>query len=170
MQLNCFSPSIVIAYFTSRTRKEYVKGQRVFSLQPSLLADSFPTTGGGRGKSLIEASYDYYAFYTDEMGFIDSMRNMLLVKSQCEKLGIPYVFAWHDFADFSNPKFTRNIMCRSFIDMLDHRRICDFSLRSMEVDRARDGIHCGPRTNDLFGQALFGFFVEAQEGGARAIP
>jgi hypothetical protein len=170
-QLGCFRPSLVIAYFTSRTRKEYVRGQRIISLQPTLLSGSFATTSGARGKHHIEASYDYYAFYTDELGFIDSMKNMLLVQSLCKNQDVPYVFAWQDFADLENPKFTRNSICKSYLDMLDRRRICDFSLRSMETDKAGDGIHSGPRTNELFARALFRFFLETQqsEGNNRAV-
>jgi len=171
-QLGCFRPSLVVVYFTSRTRKEYVKGQRIISLQPSLLSDSFATTRSGRGKLAIEASYDYYAYYTDEMGFIETAKNMMLVKSLCENLDVPYIFVWQDFADLQNPKFTRNSICKSFLDMIDCNRICSFSLRSMEIDSARDGIHCGPRTNESFAHALFRFFLDTQRtrGGDRAEP
>jgi hypothetical protein len=162
-QLGCLRPSLLIAYFTSRTRKEYVKGQRIISLQPGILSGWLETKRSGAGKLKLEASYDYYAFYTDELGFIDTMKNMLLVKFACENLGIPYVFAWQDFADLSNPKFTRNRICNAFIEMLDRHRICNFNLQSMLTDRARDGVHAGPRTNELFARALFQFFLEAQQ-------
>jgi hypothetical protein len=159
-QLSCFKPSLVIVYFTSRTRKEYVKGRRVISLQPSLLSSSFATTGDDTGKVEIEASYDYYAFYTDEMGFIETLKDMLLVKCTCDHMEVPYLFVWQDVLDFKNPKFQRNPICSSYLEMLDHHTICRCTLRSMEVDKARDGNHCGPRTNEIFGQALFKFFVD----------
>jgi hypothetical protein len=51
--------------------------------------------------------------------------------------------------------------------MLDRRKICDFNLRSMETDKARDGIHSGPRTNERFARALFRLFVKTQQSRGR---
>lgn len=138
--------------FTFQTRKEYVTDERIEAVGPWTDQDH-----------PHEPSLDYFAWFTNEMGFINSVRNILLVQTFCQIKQIPYIFSWFDHRYLDDPKYMNNPTCRAYADQLDRKRMTDFNVKYDQTDVARDNYHPGPRSNEEFSVRLFELYKQLSE-------
>ena len=154
-QMNLVKPDLILVYFTVSSRKEYVSGNKHINLN----------MGGIRQRDLEEMK-NYLAYYSDELGFINALKNMLLLQYYCKLHNIDYIFSWLDRSSFGSQKFTSNPICSQFIELIDKKYLCDFTLKILDRaadKRTVDGIergHPGPKSNKLFAEKLFKFYEE----------
>ena len=144
-QVSSFRPDLVLGYFTHKNRKEFVDGEHIYSLGPWSLDTDAPS----------EQSVNYYTYYSEHIGFIDSVRSILLAQYFLKARQIPYVFGWAGIHNLANPRFVDNPICRSYADLIDKTYFADFTLN--REDFALDNHHPGPRANEIFARRLFDF-------------
>ena len=145
-QLSSFRPDLVLVYFTHQDRKEFVDDQQIYLLGPWNLEADVPD----------EPSINFYAYYSDEVGFINTVRSILLLQYFLQSRRIPYVFAWAEGHRLGEPQFMENPACKSYADQIDRTYLTDLILP--RDDFARDNSHPGPRSNAAFGGQLFDFY------------
>lgn len=146
-----FRPDLALVYFTHQERKEYVGHDRIEGVGVWRMEPENPH----------EPSLDYYTYYTDEMGFINTLRNMILVQSLLKLRKIPYVFAWVGSGNLAEERYMKHPVCRQYIDQLDRTHFATFTL--LHDDVARDNEHPGPQSNEIFGNRLFDFYTQFTE-------
>lgn len=146
-QCSGFKPDFVLINFTFQTRKEYVDADVIEAVGPWTHLDT-----------PHEQSMDYFAWFTNEMGFINSMRNMLLVQYFCQSQQIPYLFSWTDRRHMEEPEYMNNPACKAYMDQLDQTRLADFTLQFDSA--ARENFHPGPQVNEEFAERLFDLYTQ----------
>lgn len=151
-QCSSFKPDLVLINFTFQTRKEYVTDERIEAVGP--WTDQDPPH---------EPSLDYFAWFTNEMGFINSVRNILLVQQFCQVHQIPYLFAWFDHRHLDAPEYMNNPVCSAYAKQLDRSRLADFNLQFDHTDVARDNYHPGPKSNEEFAERFFDLYTQVVE-------
>ncbi|MCB0336712.1 MAG: hypothetical protein KDD62_10420 [Bdellovibrionales bacterium] len=116
--------------------------------------------------SQTQKSLEYYDFYTETMGFVNFVKNLLFVQWYCQARSLSYLFhiRWCDI-----DRFRSNRTCLDYIEQLDFSRICS-SRDIAKVDDAADRIynengdliwsHDGPVTNKLIADRLYHFACE----------
>ena len=156
-QLNTLRPDLVLVYFTHPGRKEFVDEQRIESMGPWQLEWDEP----------YEPSLYYYAYHTDEIGFINTVRNILLVQYFLKARQVPYIFAWSDSHNLADPRFIKNPVCKSYVDQIDRPQLADFKLQYKDL--ARDNDHPGPQSHEVFGQHLFDLYLQVYSPNPTAL-
>jgi hypothetical protein len=97
----------------------------------------------------------YYELYSEELGAINLLKNMLLVQYYLKCLNINYIIqnGLFDFGPY------REIgACAAFIDRMDVRHVCDYPFLKDRVDLAADGTHPGPITHTAIAIHLLDFY------------
>ena len=151
-QIYTAQPDVVLVNFTYQNRKEFVDDKMIDAIGVWQTEWDEPH----------EPSLNYYGYYTDEMGFINTMRNMLLMQYFLKARQIPYIFAWVEIQNLTDARFMKHPVCKSYADQLDRSRFADFKLG--HKDRARDTWHPGPQSQEIFGQRLFDFYLQVYSG------
>jgi len=136
-------PDLLIVLFTYVDRTEYVKGKIVNMIHPWLK---------------FEASIDYYIYYTEELGFINFLKNLLLVQYFCKLYHLNYIFSALEYKELNHRRIRSNAAIKSLIKLVDKRYFCDFTLGDEDV--AADGHHSGPKSHDIFANKLMKFYAE----------
>ena len=159
-QCRVVRPDLLLVQFTYSNRTEYLHGSDVSRIGPwmDLQLDPPGATkigdGTPRGSELEEAALYYYGFYTQEWGLASTLRNVLLVQSYCRARAIPHLSWWvHDLAEEMS-RCAGNRVCSALHDLVDLAHFCDVPLDLLEVDRAADDIHPGPRAHDAIADWL----------------
>jgi hypothetical protein len=147
MQFGGFRPDFVLINFTFQTRKEYVDGDSIEVVGPWTHLDT-----------PHEPSMDYFAYFTNEIGFINSVKNMLLIQYYCQANDIPYLFAWTDGRNLKDPEYMSNPVCKAYVDQLDKTYLADFTLQFDSA--ARENFHPGPKVNEDFAARLFDLYQQ----------
>jgi hypothetical protein len=158
-QANKIKPDLIIAYFTGYNRAEYVNEDGHYNIRA---VDGFSQFGNK------EFSQDYLIYYTHEIGFINTLKNMLLLQYFCESKGIDYIFGVMGLQKFSDKNLTSNKVCKEFLDLINKKHLCNFTLRCLDraADRKRNFIgmtsrgHPGPRSNKIFAKELLRFYEQ----------
>jgi hypothetical protein len=101
----------------------------------------------------------YEDSYTDARALFESIESLLLVQYFCESRGIEYLMSWVDHARLSEPWIVEHSALGPMVRLLNRERLVDFSLLDVLVDRAADGSHPGPRSNEIFAQRLWERFA-----------
>lgn len=135
-------PKIVIIQFTLSDRTEYI-------------SQNFPgelVGPWGVEKNLICSSF--YGYFTEQLGEVNMLKNMLLCKFLLDSLEIPYVFTPVEHAIFSERYHSEYYLM--YLNFLDFKKIATRSLwdKDMAVDLAKDNSHPGPITNKYFAEYL----------------
>jgi len=158
-QSSIVKPDLIIAYFTGASRTEYISENAVKAIGIWHIKKE--------NKTQSEAS-SFYSYYTDELGFINMLKNILLLQYFCKQNNFDYIFTCYDIKKFSDKKYTSNPICNQFLELIDKKYLCDF--RHEYIDYAADQItdkngiinggHPGPKSNKLFAEKLFKFYEE----------
>jgi len=168
-QCSQIKPNLVIIYFTHCERSERIKNSSILNVAPFVLNHNNPNFNP-RDKHVIKTS-SFYDFYTDEIGFMNLIKNIFLLQNHFKRYKIKYIFSCVDIDMFSNVKFTSNLACKQYLDLIDMNHICGFKLQQIDngLDRKTKinekgevvvGGHPGPKSNKLFARKLFKFYRE----------
>jgi hypothetical protein len=152
---------LVLFNLTHASRCEHVDGGRartinIGSIDADNLEDSDPKT------------LAYYEFYSDELGAINLLKNLLLVQHHLKALDIGYVI---QNGLFNFEPFRQIDACANFLACVDQRRLCHYPFLVWgRVDLAADGSHPGPVTQTAIAIHLLDFYghlrVEQNDHGA----
>jgi len=171
-QCSVVRPDLLLVQFTYSNRTEYLHGSDVSRIGPwmDLQLDPSGVTKIGdekpRVSDLEEAALYYYGFYTQEWGLASTLRNILLVQSYCKAHGIPQLCWWvHDLGEEMS-RCSGNRVCKVLHDLVDLAHFCDVPLELLEVDRAADDIHPGPRAHHAIADWLFARYEALAAGEA----
>ena len=138
-QCAALKPDLLLVLFTSKDRLEYATKKSV-SMIGSWIQN--------------EESQNYYCFYTEELGLINLLKNILLVQNFCKLRQINYFFSLFYYAELANPDFCEHPAIKPLLDQIDRRFLCPFSLIDFRCDVGRQCHHPGPLSNLRFGRKL----------------
>lgn len=153
-QSRLIKPDMIIVYFTAKERTEYVSEYSVKEIGPWQINEN----------TALPEAISYYDYYTDELGHINMLKNILLLQYFCKHNNIDYIFSC--VANPFDKKFISNPICSQFIELIDREYFCDFKLH--RIDSAADAKrnifgrlkkgHAGPKSNRLFAEKIFKFY------------
>ena len=107
----------------------------------------------------------YFDFYNEEVGFLNTVKNLLLAQYFLESIGVRYIFQ-NGFFNFI--KAQRDAYFAPFLDLLKPDFVVDNPFLRRQVDLAADAAHPGPITNTAMAINLlesYGRFLCAKESG-----
>lgn len=142
-QINCDEPNLAILMMTHKNRKEYNN-----SLIDSELIGPWNKT---------KYANNYYNFYSEENGFINFLKNLLLFQSYCKSKNIPYLISCVDYKDFKDERLLRNTTSRDLMELIDFTKILEFGIwdKNIALDLAADMSHPGEKANSFFSSLVF---------------
>jgi hypothetical protein len=143
-------PDLVLALFTAKERAEFVQNNRIGSIGPWLQN---------------EESLNYYRCYTEELGMINLLKNVLLVQQFCQIHEIPCLISIFYHAELSNPAFMDHPIIGSLMAQVRWENVCPFSLIDFRCDVGRMCHHPGPLSNLCFGRKLGVFYEKLMQSG-----
>lgn len=162
-------PDLLVAEFVFKNRSEgFLEGspfqvgswlllnwrerRRALREAPAALRDTI------RGR--LEAIKHYYAWYNDEHGFLNVLKNMLLVQGFCQARHIPYFLIWTEHEQLESTALTENPVLSPLLDVLDRNRLCDFGIADEDiyVDKGADQAHPGPQSQLIYSARLAQFY------------
>lgn len=149
-QCSRVAPDLLLILFTSKERFEFVDNRRIGNVGPWLYN---------------EESLNYYRFYSEEIGMINMLKNMLLVQQFCRLKNIPCLMSVFFYGEFSNPAFIENPIIGTLMAELNWDYITPFSLVDYRCDIGRMCHHPGPLSNLCFGRKFFVFYEKLLKEG-----
>ena len=107
----------------------------------------------------LKMIHHFYSFYNDEHGFLNVLKNMLLVQSFCKANNIPYQLVWTEHDQINDPTMTSSPVLAPLLKALDRQLICPFGITDSDicVDKAADQAHPGPQSQKLYADRLSEF-------------
>lgn len=145
VQCNEVKPDLLVILFTYPSRIEYLEKKNIRSIGIWNVNDDNDSNAIG-----------YYTYYTDEIGYKNLIKNILLVQYFCKAKNIDYIFSLIECKYLLKNKFAHNIACKSLADLLDKKYICDFTIKCL--DRAADNLHYGSKSHNAFAENLIKFY------------
>jgi hypothetical protein len=136
-------PDLLIILFSYVSRTEYVEGKII---EPIYSYAKF------------EVARDYYIYYTEEIGFINFLKNLLLIQYFCKVHDINYIFCAIEYKRLNHGRIRSNAIIKSLIKLVDKQYFCDFTLG--KEDQAVDRWHRGPKSNEIFANKLLKFYAK----------
>ena len=108
---------------------------------------------------LFTAVEGFYTYYTDRVGLINRLKNILLIQQFCEAHEIPQIF-WtlHRFNLEKELNMPLPQSIRGLSDCIDFSRIYTHGILHPNHQKAADGIHPGPEVNRGVGDQLWQFY------------
>ncbi len=171
--IGALSPSSRTEYFTDESDRYFTDKAVTFNpsmhnlLQHSDDNDFFRQ----RTASLDEEEHDelltavegFYSYYSDRIGLINRLKNIILVQQFCSAQKIPHLFCTlHRFGlekEFVNP-LPDSIL--GLADCVDYSRIYTHAILHPNHQKAADGIHPGADVNRDVGEHLWKFYNNLQ--------
>jgi hypothetical protein len=149
-QVNNIKPDLLIVNFTASARKEHVRDGEIMRITAH--------SSGPVGTSPAEVAY--HNFYTPEDGFINAIRNILLIQYLCKFMNIPYIFTWWDHQLLDDPDLVNLPICSDLLECIDHTRLVKISIDDTDIrmDLARDCAHPGPQSHRQFAKLVLEHF------------
>lgn len=137
-------PTLVLAAFTHKNRAEHVADQSICNIGPWRVMDPEDRIGTPSGDT-ADAFYDYYS---DELGSLNAIKNILLVQEFLRARQIPYLFSWMGGAE---PGAGHPVVGR-LLELVDKAHLCPTSIEDagVFVDLAADHAHPGPHSHARF--------------------
>jgi len=132
-----FKPTLVIALFSHITRKESIQNSSIEHIGP------------WREDELSE---DFYLFYSEEDGLINTLKNILLLKSFCVNHNYPFIWSSINSDAIFNSASAKHPVCQqylSFISTVDFAP-CNLFGHDLGVDK----IHPGGKGHKEFAEVL----------------
>ena len=145
-------PALVLGAFTHNDRGEYLADRTVCNIGPWRVKDPEDRIGTPT-LELAEAFYDYYS---DELGAINAIKNILLAQEFLKSRRIPYLFSWIDGGMLSRPERISAPLIGRLLELVDRAHLCPASIEDDDlfVDLAADHAHPGPRSHARFARRL----------------
>jgi hypothetical protein len=153
-------PDLVLVHFTYSGRSEGFIGQEPLDICPWLIEESKDTKSEWAIKT-----QGYYLYYSPEVGFLNSLKNMLLLQFYYRAKNINYLFTWETYKNFQNAQFIENPSFSALINLVDWSRFAPHALSDSDVmiDKAADTHHPGPLSHDIFAERLFKFYLKTRK-------
>lgn len=159
-QCSILKPDLVLVYFTHINRAEYYDSKGPHNIRAVDVPDSM-TNHINKCHSL-----DYLVYYTDEIGFMNLIKNMLLLQFFLKANNIHYIFSCMNIDLFNDKKYTTNPAFSSLIKLIDKKFLCDFKLdhldysfgSKIDVSTRKTIGHPGPKSNLVFAEKIFKFY------------
>ncbi len=85
-----FEPALVLGAFTHNNRSEYLANGTICNIGPWRVQDSEDRIG----TPTVEIAEAFYDYYSDELGSINAIKNILLTQEFLKSRKIPYLFSW----------------------------------------------------------------------------
>jgi len=107
----------------------------------------------------------YYAkTYSELRSVYETIENILTLQWFCEARDIEFLICCVDHQKIRDERFHQNQAVRAMFEMVDQTRFLDFAVtdKSIHIDRAADGSHPGPESNEIFSGKLFDKYLEVQ--------
>lgn len=145
-------PDLIVVYFSHKNRGEYLIDDEVHLINIGSILKKENIN------NIPEPQLNYFNYYTDEMGFVNLMKNILLLQYFCKCNGIDYIFSLVDIKVLNDEEFTLNPICNQFIELVDKEYLCDFNLKRLDI--AADNAHAGPKSHQHFAERLFKIYEE----------
>lgn len=148
-------PDIMLIQFTHTMREEYIDERNV--------SEHFGPWSGS------EHSDAFLFYYSEELGLVDSIKNMLLVDYYCRLHEIPLIYTFAEHRKLLEDRFLNNAICGPYMAMLDSPAFHRISIldQGIFIDSARDCAHPGPKSHELFARKIMAAYRAAWLGPGR---
>ena len=166
-QSSTLNPDLIVVYFAPNNRTEYVDDENVILM-----------VNPNKSILLLEENHEmasYYAYYTQELGFVNLLKNLLILQFFCKNNNIDLVVVLHDIKLLTSNSFLLNPFCNNFINLIDKDHICNFILE--KLDDAEDakqrklegkkGGHPGVLSNKTFAEKVADFYLNRNPKNGR---
>jgi hypothetical protein len=150
-------PDLIVAGFTQTLRFELLDEEMTFRFNPPVL-QKYASAGGKFAEMAKRMEFVFLG--TDEIQEkVRTIKNMLLLQYFSQSRSIPFIFLGFWGKDLASLLSTP--MTRPLYEEIDHDLVVPLSdIISATVDRAADGLHAGPRSQELIAAAAWRIFEE----------
>jgi len=149
-------PDLIVAGFTQTTRFELLDEETTFRFNPPVL-QKYASAGGKFAEMAKRMEYVFLG--TDEIQEnVRTVKNVLLLQYFSQSRSIPFIFLpfWgKDMASLLSTPMTRPLY-----EAIDHDLVAPLTPGNTTVDRAADGVHPGPRSQEVIAAAAWRIFEE----------
>jgi hypothetical protein len=149
-------PDLIVAGFTKTVRFELLDEKMTFRFNPPVL-QKYESAGGKFAEMAKRMEFVFLG--TDEIQEnVRTIKNILLLQYFSQSRSIPFIFLpfWgKDLASSLSTPITRPLY-----EEIDHDLVVPITPRAITVDRAADGVHPGPRSQELIAAAAWRVFEE----------
>ncbi len=114
-----------------------------------------------RYPSLVAAIQGLAQLYSDDMGVLNTVKEVLLLQMCCRQLDIPYLICW-GFQDHGSPaakRWSDHLAIGPLLEMVDRTRVFPYSIADRSVDLAADGVHPGVETCRSYADDLWAMYA-----------
>jgi hypothetical protein len=145
-------PALVLGAFTHDDRSEYLADRGACNIGPWRVKDPEDQIGSPTAE-IADAFYDYYS---DELGNINAIKNILLTQEFLKSRQIPYLFSWIGGGLSGRPGGVSHPVIGRMLELVDRAHLCPGSIVDDDifVDRAADRAHPGPQSHARFAGRL----------------
>lgn len=149
-------PDLIVAGFTKTVRFELLDEEMTFRFNPPVL-QKYSSAGGKFAEMARRMEFVFLG--TDEIQEkLRTVKNMLLLQYFSQSRSIPFLvlpFWGEDLTPVLSTPMTRPLY-----EEIDHDLVVPITPGSTTVDRAADGLHAGPRSQELIAAAAWSVFEE----------
>ena len=172
-QCSAVKPDLVVALFTFMNRGEGFADTGPYSVGPWMWrgplsrAWSYRLLVGSRRRAIfrrLRHAERYYAYYSDELGFLNTLKDILLVQYYCQANNLKCLLGWVQYTCLSDSRFLEIPAFSQLASLIDRRHFYPFSIRDgdINVDLAADDAHPGPKSQEIFTSRLMDHLVGSQ--------
>jgi len=169
LMLCALSPSSRIEYFTDESNRYFTDGAVTFNPSMHNLLSHHDENEFFRSRTaslskddheeLSAAVEGFYTCYTDRIGLINRLKNILLIQQFCNAHSIPHItWTLHRFNLEKELDIPLPPSISGFSECIDYTRIYTHGILHPNHDKAADGIHPGPGVNQGVGDHLWQFY------------
>lgn len=141
-------PALVLGAFTHNNRVEYLDDRAVSNIGPWRVKDPEDQIG----TPTLEVADAFYDYYSDELGSINAIKNLLLAQEFLKSRKIPYLFSWIGGGMLGGAESISDRVIGRLLELVDRAYLCPASIEDDDVfvDLAADHAHPGPQSHERF--------------------
>ncbi|MGB1220777.1 MAG: hypothetical protein ACPG43_04515, partial [Alcanivoracaceae bacterium] len=110
-------------------------------------------------EELLDAVEGFYSYYTNRVGLINRLKNIMLIQQFCDARGIPnLIWTLHRFALQTELNQPLPDSIQSLAECIDFSRIYTHGILHPQHQRAADGVHPGPDVNKGVAYHMWQFY------------
>jgi hypothetical protein len=146
------APALVLGAFTHNNRSEYLADGAICNIGPWRVKDS----GDQIGTPTAEVAEAFYDYYSDELGSINAIKNILLAQEFLKSRKIPYLFSWLGGGVLGRAEHVSHPVIGRLLGLVDRAHLCPASIEDVDVfvDLAADHAHPGPGSHAQFAERM----------------
>jgi hypothetical protein len=149
-------PDLIVAGFTHPVRFELLDEEVTYRFNPPVL-EKYASAGGKFAE--VAKRMEFMFLGTDKVQEqIRTIKNMLLLQYFCQSRSIPFIFLFFWGKDLT--VLLSSPMTQPLYEEIDHDLVVLFTRGTTQVDRAGDGVHPGPRSQESIVAAAWSVFEE----------